>query len=146
MQMGDKNATSIEQQLLDTIFDPIRDYVVNYLGNILPVNTHTPYEHSLVLCKIFDILRAQKPFVNRKKTKLYIPYDKAFNVLGVDIRNDEITSEVSKIELFDALPSPQSFQELGKVLYSFTWLPAHIPASQELATPLHQLLHGEQWF
>jgi Reverse transcriptase (RNA-dependent DNA polymerase)/Retroviral aspartyl protease/Zinc knuckle len=72
MQMGDKNATSTEQQLLDTIFDPIRDNVVNYLDDILPVNTRTPYEHFLVLCKIFDILRAQKLYVNRRKTKLYI--------------------------------------------------------------------------
>ena len=70
MQMGDKNATSTEQQLFDTVFDPIRDYVVNYLDDIMPVNTRTPYEHFLVLCKIFDILRAQKLFVNRKKTKL----------------------------------------------------------------------------
>ena len=146
MQMGDKNATSTEQQLLDTVFDPIRDNVVNYLDDIMPVNTRTPYEHFLVLCKIFDILRVQKLFVNRKKTKLYIPYDEPLNILGVDIQNGEITPEVSKVEAFNALPSPQSFQELGKALGSFTWLSAHIPASQELASPLHQLLHGERWY
>jgi hypothetical protein len=146
MQMGDKNATSTEQQLMDTVLDPIRDYVVNYLDDIMPVNTYTPYEHFLVLCKIFDILRTQKLFVNRRKTKLFIPYDEPLNILGVDIQNGEITPEISKIEAFNALPSPWSFQELGKTLGSFTWLSSHVPASQELAAPLHQLVHGERWF
>ena len=146
MQMGDRNATSTEQQLLDTVFDPIRDYVVNYLDDIMPVNTMTPYEHFIALCKIFDILRKQRLFVNRKKTKLYIPYDEPLSILGVDIQNGQITPEITKVEAFNALPSPQSFQELGKALGSFTWLSAHIPASQELAAPLHQLLHGERWF
>ena len=63
----------------------------------------------------------------------------------MDIQNGEITPEVSKVEAFNALPSPQSFQELGKVLGSFTWLSSHVPASQELAAPLHQLLHSERW-
>ena len=145
MQMGDKNATSTEQQLLDTVFDPIRDQVVNYLDDIMPVNTRTPYEHFLTLCKIFDILRHQRLFVNCRKTKLYIPPDEPLNILGVDIQNGKITPEISKVEAFNALPSPQSFQELGKILGSFTWLSRHVPASQELATPLHQLLHGERW-
>jgi hypothetical protein len=86
MQMGDKNATSTAQQLLDAIFDPIRDNVVNYLDDILPVNTRTPYEHFLALYKIFDILHAQKLFVNRKKTKLYIPFDESLNILDVEIK------------------------------------------------------------
>ena len=125
--MGDKNATSTEQRLLDTIFDPIRDNVVNYLDDIMPVNTRTPYEHFLVLCKIFDILRKQKLFVNRKKTELYIPENEPINILGVDIQNGEITPELSKVEAFNALPSPQSFQELGRALGSFTWLSRHVP-------------------
>jgi hypothetical protein len=29
------------------------------IDDIMPVNTRTPYEHFLVLCKIFDILRRQ---------------------------------------------------------------------------------------
>ena len=118
MQMGDKNAIFMEQQFLDIIFDPIRDYVINYLDDIMPVNTRTPYEHFLALCKIFDILRAQKLFVNHKKTKLYIPHDEPLNILEVDIQNDQITPEI-KVEVFNAVPSPQSFQELGKVLGSF---------------------------
>ena len=145
-QMGDKNASCTEQQLLDTIFDPIRDIVRNYLDDIMPVNTRTPYEHYIALRKILDILRAQKLYVNRRKSKLFIPYDEPLNILGVEIKNGEITPETTKIEAFNALPSPHSFQELGKILGSFTWLSAHIPASQEIASPLHQLLHGERWF
>ena len=80
-----------------------------------------------------------------KRRKLFIPRDEPLNVLGVDIQNGEITPETSKIEDFNALPSPQTFQELGRILGSFTWLSANIPASQELAAPLHQLLHGERW-
>jgi RNase H-like domain found in reverse transcriptase len=76
----------------------------------------------------------------------FTSHDEPLNILGVDIQNGEITPEVSKVEAFNALSSPQSFQELGKALGSFTWLSAHIPASQELAAPLHQLLHGERWF
>ena len=68
------------------------------------------------------------------------------NIPGVEIKNGGITPETTKIEAFSALPSPRSFQELGKILGSFTWLSAHIPALQEIASPLHQLLHGEQWF
>ena len=146
MQMGDKNASCTEQQLLDTVFDPIRDIVRNYLDDIMPINTRTPYEHFVALCKILDILRAQKLYVNRRKSKLFIPYDEPLNILGVEIKNGEIIPETSKIEAFNALPSPRSFQELGRILGSFTWLSTHIPASQELAAPLHQLLHGERWF
>jgi hypothetical protein len=65
------------------------------------VNTRTPYEHFLALWQIFDILRAQKLFANSKKTKLYFPYDEPLNILGVDI-----TPEASKVEAFNALPSP----------------------------------------
>lgn len=81
-------------------------YVVNYLYDIMPVNTRTSSEHFLALCEIFDILRAQKLFVNRMKTKLYIPYKEPLNILGVDIQNDQITPEIAKIEAFNALPSP----------------------------------------
>ena len=145
MQMGDKNASVTEQRLLDTVLDPIRDMVVNYLDDIFPYGTATPYEHYCALRQIFDILREQQLYVNRKKTKLFIPYDEPLNILGVEINNGEITPEEAKIEAFSALPSPQSFQELGKVLGTFTWLSANVPSSQEIASPLHQLLHSEQW-
>lgn len=56
MQIDDKNAISMKQQLLDTIFDSIRDYVINYLDDIMSINTRISYEHFLILCKIFDIL------------------------------------------------------------------------------------------
>src|SRR5271170_1106509 len=109
MQMGDKNATSTEQQLLNTVFDSIRDYVVNYLNDIMSVNTQTSYEHFLILCKIFDILCHQRLFVNQKKIKLYISHDELLNILEVDIQNGEITSEIFKIKAFNVLSSFQSF-------------------------------------
>ena len=77
---------------------------------------------SLFSARYSTSFAVQKFFVNRKKTKLYIPHDEPLNILGVDIQNGEITPEISKVEAFNALPSPQSFQELGKTLGSFTWL------------------------
>src|SRR5204863_1154514 len=67
MQMGDKNASVMEQRLLDTVLDPIRDMVVNYLDDIFPYGTATPYEHYCALRQIFDILREQQLYVNHKK-------------------------------------------------------------------------------
>ena len=143
MQMGDKNATSTEQQLLDTVFDPIRDYVVNYLDDIMPVNTISPYEHFVALCKIFDILRTQKLFVNRKKTKLYIPYDEPLEYPWC--RHSEQSNHPRNVKdrSLQRFTIATIFPGARKDTWFFTWLSSHIPASQELAASLHQLLHGE---
>jgi hypothetical protein len=105
--MGDKNASCTEQQFQDTIFDPTRDNVRNYLDYIMPVSTNTPYEHCVASRKILDILGVQKLYVNRPKSKLFIPYNESLNILDIEFRNDEITSESSKIEAFKTLPPPR---------------------------------------
>jgi hypothetical protein len=58
MQIGDKNAVSTQQQLLDTTLDPIRDEVAAYIDDIFPIGNPktTPYEHYGTLCRILDIL------------------------------------------------------------------------------------------
>ena len=67
MQMGDKNAVTMQQQLLDTAFERIRNKVISYIDDIFPIDDETPYEHYQMLCEILDILREQKLYVNRKK-------------------------------------------------------------------------------
>ena len=91
------------------IFNLIHDVIINYLNDIMSVNIHMSYEYFLALCKIFDILRAQRLFINRKKTKFYISYDESLNILNIDIQNNEIILEISKIEVFNTLSSSQSF-------------------------------------
>ena len=65
--MGDKNAVTTQQQLLDTAFERIRNKIISYIDDIFPIDDETPYEHYQMLCEILDILREQKLYVNRKK-------------------------------------------------------------------------------
>lgn len=77
------------------------------------------YEYFMTLCKIFDILHTQKLFINHKKTKFYISYNEFMNILDVDIQNDQIIFEMTKIKIFNILSLSQSFQKFKKILDSF---------------------------
>ena len=88
-----------------------------------------------------NILREQKLYVNHKKTQLFVPYDEKFNILVMEIQNREYKPEDKKINAFGALPSPSSFQELGRDLRAFMWLTSHLPFTNSTVAPLYILLH-----
>jgi transposase InsO family protein len=145
MQMGDKNAVSTQQQLLETVLQEVRDKTAIYIDDVFPVGDKTPYEHYKSLCNILNILRDQKLFLNRKKSKLFIDYDQPLELLGFEVQHGGYKPEKSKIIAFNALASPTSFQELGRDLGAFTWLTRHLPFANSVSAPLYQPLHADRW-
>jgi hypothetical protein len=143
--MGDKNAVSTQQQLLETVLEEVRDKTAVYIDDVFPVGDNTPYEHYVSLCKILNILRAQKLFLNRKKSKLFIDYDEPVELLGFEVKHGGYTPDKTKVAAFSALSSPTSFQELGRDLGAFTWLTRHLPFANSASAPLYQLLHADRW-
>ena len=74
-----------------------------------------------------------------------MPYDEKFNILEMEIQNGEYKPEHKKINAFGALPSPSSFQELGRDLGAFMWLTSYLPFANSTAAPLYALLHSDRW-
>jgi hypothetical protein len=133
--------------MLETVFEKIRDEVAVYIDDIFPIGTTktTPYEHYLTLCRIFDILRKEKLYVNRRKRKLFVEDNEPLMMLGHEVGKGTYRPEAAKVKAFAALRSPSSFQELGRDNGIFGYLTDHLPFANAVAAPLHQLLHADRW-
>jgi hypothetical protein len=95
-----------------------------YIDDVFFVGDNIPYEHYVSLYKILNILRAQKLFLNRKKSKLFIIMTNLLDYL--DLKSNRVDILQIKQKLQPSAPShhPYLFRSLDEISAPSPGLPA----------------------
>ena len=110
-------------------------YTSIFFDNII-VHFHTLEEHKLHLQSVFDELRANKLYVNGKKSEFFM---KEIKYLGHIISKNGILMDPKKLRVIQEWPPPRNVHELRSFLGMCSYYHHFIADFYMIAGPLHEL-------
>ena len=102
MPFGLTNAPATFNRLIEKIFCKHSAYIGVFFDDII-IHSHTLEEHKLHLQSVFDELRANKLYVNGKKSEFFT---KKIKFLGHIISKNGILMDLKKLRVIQEWPPP----------------------------------------
>ena len=135
MPFGLKTASQTFQRCLDVILRPCRDFVFNFIDDII---VHSPdmQTHLVHLAKVFELLNTYGLTINVAKSKFALP---EVDFLGFHVSASGISPSRERSEALLRLPEPKTFLQMSKFVHTANVLSRFIPHFGRLAAPLHKL-------
>ena len=135
MPFGLTNAPATFNRLMEKIFCKHSAYIGVFFDDII-VHSHTLEEHKLHLQSVFDELRANKLYVNGKKSEFFM---KEIKYLGHIISKNGILMDPKKLRVIQEWPPPRNVHELQSFLGMCSYYRRFIAHFSMIAGPLHDL-------
>ena len=135
MPFGLTNAPTTFNRLMEKIFCKHSAYIGVFFDDII-VHSHTLEEHKLHLQSVFDELRANKLYVNGKKSEFFM---KEIKYLGHIISKNGILMDPKKLRVIQEWPPPRNVHELRSFLGMCSYYRRFIAHFSMIAGPLHDL-------
>ncbi|MCO5575528.1 hypothetical protein L7F22_029329 [Adiantum nelumboides] len=135
MPFGLTNAPATFNRLMENIFCKHSAYTGVFFDDII-VHSHTLEEHKKHLQSVFDELRANRLFVNGKKSEFFM---KEIKYLGHIISKEGIRMDPEKLKVIDEWPEPCNVHELRSFLGMYSYYRRFIRDFSRIAGPLHDL-------
>ena len=131
---GLKNSAQAFQRLMDGVLRDLPRVFV-YLDDIL-IASPSVTQHAEDICQVLSRLDAAGLSVNRKKCILAQPQ---VNFLGHTVSAAGVVPLPAKVEAIDAMPQPETKEDLQRYLGCLNFYHRFIPALAEILAPLHSL-------
>ncbi|POM74552.1 Reverse transcriptase [Phytophthora palmivora] len=139
---GLSNAPATSNRLVTQLFRPLRTFAQTYFDDIF---VHSRAEggqtvmevHLKHLCRVFEVTRANKLYVNIDKCVFAA---EEMKVLGFFVSRVGVSADPGKVKAIAAWPTPRSQKDLRKWLGLANRLHKYSAGYAELARPLSDLL------
>ena len=135
MPFGLTNAPATFNRLMEKIFRKHSAYTGVFFDDII-VHSQTLEEHKEHLQAVFDELRANKLYVNGKKSEFFM---KEIKYLGHIISKEGIRMDPEKLRVIEEWPEPHNVHELRSFLGMCSYYRRFIAHFSVIAGPLHDL-------
>ena len=135
MPFGLTNAPATFNRLMERIFQKHRAYTGVFFDDII-IHSQTLQEHKEHLRAVFQELRANKLFVNEKKSEFFM---KEIKYLGHIISKEGIRMDPDKLRVINEWPIPRNLHELRSFIGMCSYYRRFIEKFSVIAGPLHDL-------
>ncbi|RYA46877.1 reverse transcriptase domain-containing protein [Enterobacter cloacae complex sp. GF14B] len=135
MPFGLTNAPATFNRLMEKLFRPHRTFTGVFFDDII-IYSNSLDEHKQHLQVIFQVLRENKLYVNRKKSEFFL---QEIQYLGHIISQDGIQMDPSKLEVIKGWPKPRNLHELRSFIGMCAYYRRFIEKFSQIAGPLHDL-------
>lgn len=144
MPFGLKNAPSVFQRFVNTIFRPLVDSnkILIYMDDIM-VATETVEEHEMILSDVFAIIKQHSLQLKLSKCKFFF---EEIDYLGYRIHNSDIQPNPANIEAIERFPVPKNARDVHSFLGLASYFRKFIRHFATIAKPLYDLIRKDAAF
>ena len=135
MPFGLTNAPATFNRLMERIFHKHRAYVGVFFDDII-IHSSSLEEHKEHLKAVLEELRANKLFINEKKSEFFM---REIKYLGHIISKDGIRMDPDKLQVINEWPVPKNLHELRSFIGMCSYYRRFIEKFSVIAGPLHDL-------
>ncbi|MCO5590414.1 hypothetical protein L7F22_044383 [Adiantum nelumboides] len=135
MPFGLTNASATFNRMMERIFRPHRNFTGVFFDDVI-IYSKSMEEHKKHLQVIFQALRDNKLFINRKKSEFFL---QELQYLGHIISKSGIRMDPSKLEVIKEWPNPRNLHELRSFIGMCAYYRRFIEKFSLIAGPLHVL-------